>query len=199
MKTKKLLLISLISIVILILVVLFIFIYNNYQKIVIDERTCQSLLFGKSPTDFIESKGKDTTIEGCYTYAKVDNNGNLVLFLSKKDIREWKNARIDMQVLQSVLGKERDIDVDININLEQNYIVGTLIEKADQCTVTVSEDFSKIIAFQDEDGLYATFLGPACFLQQLLDGKPANEIIVEYIQFDEDGNEVSKIVYPNFD
>ena len=199
-KKKKLLILVPIVATVLIMISLFILIFclhfdKNYTTVTIDSKQCQ-LLFDVSPQEFCQSKGRGTQIENGYTYAMVDRDGYLKLILSEKQISNWKNQLFALQVMQLVLGDEKDIGVDVTIK-EDDLVVGTYVTYADKCGLTVSDDFKKIIGEPIVQPLFVLSLMQACIYLQLLDGIPSDEIHVEYYQYNETGEIIDQLIWPD--
>lgn len=169
--------------------------FSNCNKIVIDPDYCQNM-FEMSPKDFCKNKGEGTLVEDGYTFAKVDKNGYLILLLNDKELKEWKNKCLDLQILQAVLGDTRDIGVEISIS-EDDFIVGSLLKYVDECGYEISEDYKKVIVSPDDMISFFPFIMTACETMQMMNGTPTDEIKIEYIKVDENGKIIEKTIYPN--
>lgn len=185
-----------VTIVVLLLICLGGVIYfSNCNKIVIDSNRCQSM-FEMSPKDFCKNKGEGTDLYDGYTFAKVDKNGYLILLLNDKELKEWKNKCLDLQILQAVLGDTRNIGVEISIS-EEYFIVGSLLKYVDKCGYEISEDYKKVIVSPDDMISFFPFIMTACETMQMMNGTPTDEIKIEYIKVDENGKIIEKTIYPN--
>ena len=192
-KNKALILLGIILFVIL-LVGFVISYIQNCNRIVIDPDYCQNM-FEMSPKDFCKNKGEGTLVEDGYTFAKVDKNGYLILLLNDKELKEWKNKCLDLQILQAVLGDTRDIGVEISIS-EDDFIVGSLLKYTDKCGYEISEDYKKVIVSPDDMISFFPFIMNACETMQMMSGTPTDQIKIEYIKIDSRGNIIEKIIYP---
>ena len=142
-KIKNFIIVGVIVVVLLLICLGGVIYFSNCNKIVIDSNRCQSM-FEMSPKDFCKNKGEGTDLYDGYTFAKVDKDGYLILFLSNNELKEWKNKLVGLQILQAVLGDARDIGVEISIS-EDDFIVGSLLKYADKCGYEISEDYKKVI------------------------------------------------------
>lgn len=193
-KNKALILLGIILFVILFVGFVISYI-QNCNRIVIDPDYCQNM-FEMSPKDFCKNKGEGTLVEDEYTFAKVDKNGYLILLLSDKELKEWKNNCLDLQILQAVLGDTRDIGVEISIS-EEDFIVGSFLEYADKCGWEISEDYKKVILSPDDMISFFPPIMSACRTMQMMNGTPTDEIRIEYIKVDETGKVIEKTIYPD--
>jgi hypothetical protein len=185
-----------VTIVVLLLICLGGVIYfSNCNKIVIDPDYCQNM-FEMSPKDFCKNKGEGTLVEDGYSFAKVDKNGYLILLLNDKELKEWKNKCLDLQILQAVLGDTRDIGVEISIS-EEDFIVGSLLKYVDKCGYEISEDYKKLIVSPDDMISFFPFIMNACKTMQMMSGTPTDQIKIEYIKIDSRGNIIEKVVWPD--
>ena len=55
---------------------------SQIETLIIPSEKCSDLL-GVSPKTFVKTQGYDTFFEKRYRYAKVDDNGNLVLYINE--------------------------------------------------------------------------------------------------------------------
>lgn len=193
-KNKALILLGIILFVILFVGFVISYI-QNCNRIVIDPDYCQNM-FEMSPKDFCKNKGEGTLVEDGYTFAKVDKDGYLILFLSNNELKEWKNNCLDLQILQAVLGDTRDIGVEISIS-EEDFIVGSFLEYADKCGWEISEDYKKVILSPDDMISFFPPIMSACRTMQMMNGTPTDEIRIEYIKVDETGKVIEKTIYPD--
>ena len=193
-KDKALILLGIILLVALFIGFIICYI-QNCNRIVIDSNRCQSM-FEMSPKDFCKNKGEGTDLYDGYTFAKVDKDGYLILLLSDKELKEWKNNCLDLQILQAVLGDTRDIGVEISIS-EEDFIVGSFLEYADKCGWEISEDYKKVILSPDDMISFFPPIMSACRTMQMMNGTPTDEIRIEYIKVDETGKVIEKTIYPD--
>ena len=193
-KDKALILLGIILLVALFIGFIICYI-QNCNRIVIDSNRCQSM-FEMSPKDFCKNKGEGTDLYDGYTFAKVDKAGYLILLLSDKELKEWKNNCLDLQILQAVLGDARDIGVEISIS-EDDFIVGSLLKYTDKCGYEISEDYKKVIVSPDDMISFFPFIMSACETMQMMSGTPTDEIKIEYIKVDETGKVIEKTIYPD--
>jgi len=75
---------------------------QNKNKFELSPTVCEYML-GVSPEIFVKEKGKDTILENSYTYANIGKDGVLLLILSDTELNNWKNSRLDLQVLQKIM------------------------------------------------------------------------------------------------
>jgi len=68
---------------------------SQYNLYVISPEICR-VVIGKTPVEFVESNGEETALENSgYTYAKLDEEGNLFLIISDIQKDNWKATVID--------------------------------------------------------------------------------------------------------
>lgn len=194
-KIKNFIIVGVIVVVLLLICLGGVIYFSNCNKIVIDSNRCQSM-FEMSPKDFCKNKGEGTDLYDGYTFAKVDKDGYLILFLSDNELKEWKNKLVGLQILQAVLGDARDIGVEISIS-EDDFIVGSLLKYTDKCGYEISEDYKKVIVSPDDMISFFPFIMSACETMQMMNGTPTDEIKIEYIKVDENGKIIEKTIYPN--
>lgn len=154
---------------------------------------CEMMLDGVSPDLFCKTKGKNTFLEGRYSDAYVDEDGCLIISLSYKISGVWKNSFLELQILQAVLGEDRDIGVKLDA---YNDFLG-YIEDAHTCGFDISEDYTKIIESPEDNGWYYPMIMPACIEMQIFNGKTCDDIKVEYIEIDDQGEIIEKIAWPH--
>ena len=194
-KNKIFIILAIIIFAILIICVGVVLHFSNCNKIVIDPNYCQNM-FEMSPYDFLITRGQGTSLADGYTFARVDEAGYLILLLSDKELKEWKNNCLDLQILQAVLGDTRDIGVEISIS-EEDFIVGSFLEYADKCGWEISEDYKKVILSPDDMISFFPPIMSACRTMQMMNGTPTDEIRIEYIKVDETGKVIEKTIYPD--
>jgi len=152
---------------------------------------------GNDLETFCSTDGADTTFYRMFTYAKVKKNGDLILVMTDQQIEDWKNGNFYLQLLQKIVGSERQIVTEV---IPPTDPFSELFYKdADiMCGFEISEDYTRIYA-DPEDGtfLYFGFVPHACLAMQVLSGKPSDEISYTFIEYDEEGNIVEQFVWPD--
>lgn len=194
-KIKNFIIVGVIAVVLLLICLGGVIYFSNCNKIVIDSNRCQSM-FEMSPKDFCKNKGEGTDLYDGYTFAKVDKDGYLILFLSNNELKEWKNKLVGLQILQAVLGDARDIGVEISIS-EDDFIVGSLLKYTDKCGYEISEDYKKVIVSPDDMISFFPFIMSACEMMQIMNGTPTDQTQIEYIKVDLNGNIIEKTIWPD--
>lgn len=160
----------------------------------ISPKLCTTIL-GVEPVEFCDTKGANTILFNGFTSAEVNKNGNLILSLTEKELFYWKNSRVDLQILQKVVGEERNIG--IKPTPPSDKIMKLLYDNAEQsCGFEISDDYTKIIANPGDDITYFAVIPSACIAMQLFNGKQSDEITVEYVETNEDGEIVKRIIWP---
>lgn len=158
---------------------------------------CKYLFDGMSPEEFCRKKGKGTLLYKGYTNVTVTDDDFLVLKLTDEELEEWKNSSKHMQILQKILGEEKQIVSEIVPPTDVAF--GTLYEDADMdCGFEISEDYSKIIADAGDDQNYEAVVPYACIMMQVLSRKPSQDIYVEYTVFDSNGKISKYLSYPMY-
>ena len=66
------------------------------------------------------------------------------------------------------------------------------------CGFEISDDFTKVIDSPEDNSWYYPFILPACVQMQMLSGKTCQEITVEYIEIDGEG-EIITVEYIEID
>ena len=154
---------------------------------------------GESPEDFCSGDEQNFSLRHTfYTYAKVDRQGNLVLVMTDDQIDNWKNADFYLQLLQKIVGNERQVVSEI-IPPEDSFFHTLFYEKADVlCPYEISEDYTHVYAGpEDDDFLYFPILPYMCITMQVLSGKNSDEISYTFTEFDKDGNIIEEYVWPD--
>ena len=122
----------------------------------------------------------------------------MLLFLTDDEIDEWRNSCIQLQILQRYYGDERVIVTEvIPVEGENFSLMASLYKNANKsCGFDISDDYTKIVAGPGDDKTYFLVIPYACLLMQVIEGKPSDEIVVEYTVVDADGNVTERIVIP---
>ena len=162
----------------------------NYYKL---SPVVAEFVAGDDLQNFCKTKGEGTLLENGYTYAKVDNEGNLILILSDRQIQDWKNSWYALTVFQRMLGDERPIGITTQ---HQPDAMG-FYENADTCGLDISDDFKTIIESPDDNHWYYAFASPCCIFMQIINGVPSDEIYVDYYRVDADGKVIEHIYWPS--
>ena len=152
---------------------------------------------GNDPESFCSNDGADTTLDGMFICAKVKKNGDLILVMTDQQIKDWKNSNFYMQLLQKIVGSERQIVTEIIPPTDP--VSEIIYEKADTvCGYEISEDYTRVYADPgDSKMIYFPFIPYPCLAMQILFGKPSDEISYTFIEYDEEGNIVEQYVWPD--
>ena len=154
---------------------------------------CRPMMGGITPTEFCNTEGKGTFLEGKYLEAHIDDDGCLILTLENKIISEWKNTFTDLHVLQCILGESRDIGITVDYSKDfMNYM-----KNAHTCGYKISEDYTKVIESPEDNSWYFPFTTLACAEMQVFQGKNCKEIKVEHIEIDADGKVIDTFIFPD--
>lgn len=164
------------------------YISSNVVTLHLSQTVCQLALNGVTPEEFCSTRGNDTYIKGKYLSAHVDEDGCLILKVNSGVIKEWKSSILVIQILQCVLGDSRDIDINLDYSMDA---LG-FMENAHSCGLEISDDFTQVIAHPNSSRLYSTFVMPACVLIQMFEGKTCKEIKADFIELDENGEEIKR-------
>lgn len=170
--------------------------HNNIDDLTtlhISPLLCKAMLYGVTPIEFCNSKGKETFLENKYLQAKVDNDGCLILTLKNETISEWKNTFTDLQVLQCVFGDTRDIGITIDYSKDFMHYM----EDAHTCGYEISEDYTKVIESPDDNSWYFPFTTLACAEMQVFAGKTCKEVRVEHIEINDQGEVIETFIFPD--
>ena len=145
--------------------------------------------FDVTPEEFCRTDGIDTPLSRIgyhFIYAETDKDGNLVLFLTDKQVRRWKSSYFPLQVLQKYYGNTRDIGIDLSEPTDE--LLKLFYDQAEQCGFYISDDFTKIIASPEDNMFYFAVLPNACIAMQFFDGTPSDDIQLIYTEVDANGN-----------
>ena len=189
----KKLIIGFLAIVIVAIVVLGGLFFQNYTVLHISPTVCGYFFEDVSPQAFCETEGKDTWLENKYLFARVDEDGCLILLLRKSTINEWKNTFTDLQILQCVLGDSRDLGIHVDDSQDSL----DLMKDAHTCGFEISEDYKQFIESPEDNGWYFPFVMSGCIKMQVFNGVPCSEIRVEYLEIDAEGKILDKVVFPD--
>lgn len=178
------------------IVVIFAFSYRlsnlNYYRISPEN----AKLFGiSSPQEFCATQGENSAFEGRYIYAHVDSKGWLLLVMSDYQVFRVKNDTYVLEMLQAMLGSQRDIGVSVNWNDDP---LGFL-KDAPNCGLEFSSDFTRVVEGPDDLPWYYMFAVPGCAMIQILNGVPSDQVKVEYVVVDEYGSESEEIGWPPYE
>ena len=165
----------------------------NYSTLHISPMLCEYMLYGVTPTEFCNSKGEETFLEGKYLQAHVDNDGCLILTLKTETISEWKNTFTELQILQCVFGDSRNIGIIIDFS--KDFV--DLMKDAHTCGYEISEDFTKVIESPEDNSWYFPFTTAACVVMQVFEGKTCTEIKVEHIEINDKGEVMETYIFPD--
>lgn len=172
--------------------ILMVFLRVNYTMLHLSPIVCEMSLEGTSPDVFCETRGEGTWLEGKYLFARVDAEGCLILILSEEVITQWKNTFVELHVLQCVLGDTCDIGIDLDYS--KDFL--DYMKDADTCGYEISEDYTKVIESPEDNGWYYPLIMPACVKMQMFEGKKCSEIKVKFLEVDENGEIVQRVIYP---
>lgn len=152
---------------------------------------------GETPEDFCATQGESTSLYNNFLYAKVNRKGELILIMTDTQIDYWKNNSFSMQLLQKIVGTERQI-VSV-IAPPQETVLLAFYEDADIiCGYEISEDFTHVYADpSDSKILYFPLMPYPCIAMQVLSGKSSDEISYTFIEYDDAGNIVEQFVWPD--
>lgn len=139
---------------------------------------------------------KNTTLENGYIFSKCDEQNNLILFLTNKQIHNWKNSNADLRILQKVVG-EKDKIVDQQPPYMNEVFESFYKNASTNCGFDISKDDTKIIASPEDDKSYFLIIPRACVIMQVLNGKSSDEIKFEYIEIDSNNNIINLEKWPN--
>ena len=195
-KKKSLIVVAVVAFLLFIFLCISMIVYHfGYNKILVSVNGCENL-FDMSAEDFCKTNGKGTVLEDGYTYAKI-KNGYLVLILSDYELMEWKCQRYDIVILQGVLGESKDIGVSKKyIDEEDDWAMMPFINNAHACGFDISDDYKRFVAEGDDDRSFFPFVGMGCWMMQLFEGTPSDEITWEYINYGENGEIKEHIRFP---
>lgn len=159
-----------------------------------------------TPQDFVKTKGADTALYNNYTYAKVNRRGDLVLVLTNEERDAWKNSDLLLRALATLWQGEKDIGVE-PIDWENDWsddpddlmdqFSKLYCEAVIACGLELSYDYKTVTGEPGDDTLYFPWFIHMGVFMQLLEGVPADEIRVEYVEYDGQGNEIARVIWPD--
>ena len=165
--------------------------YNEYR---LSTKICKTV-FGMDPETFVNKQGKDTLLENGYTNAWVTSDQVLVLQLTDTQLDSWRNSDMSLQILQKILGEEKEIVTEI-IPPTDHPLWETLYGGAETCKYEIAEDYSKIVVGPGQDRSFRLVIPQACLMMQLLEGIPSDEMSVEYLEMNSIGQITDHEFYP---
>lgn len=199
MKKKTTVLLVILGIVLILLgsVVIFISKINVYT---INENVCHSIFQGKTPQEFCETKGSYTDLED-YFFARVDKDGNLLLALTDKQLKNWITSSSNLKAVDIVTGGRTELfesyDVDMNDKVEKG-----LFYDFQEGTVIVSDDYKKITITYGEmhEAIFSFFrITNGCIQYQLLNGVSSEDITLQLVVVKKTGEIVTDLTWPEDD
>ena len=192
-KSRKIVIaICFISVLIASLFITFNCCYSVYE---LSPTMCKMMLESSvTPESFVASQGEGTVIENRYIYAKVNREGNLLLVLNNSQRDEWKNSQVMLQILSRLWEDKKDIGVDIIDSTDISYEL--IIRPGVTCGLELSEDYTKVIAEPEDDSFYYQWFILMGIEMQFFEGIPSDEIYVEYIEYNSDGQVCKHLVWP---
>ena len=164
---------------------------TNYSILHLSPTMCGITLDGISPEEFCNTQGDDTWLQNRYLFASVDQDGCLILVLDNNTISKWKSTFFDLQVLQCILGEDRDIGITVDYSEDFFHYK----EYAHTCGYDISSDYTKVVESPDDNSWYYPVVMTACMNIQMFEGKSCSEIAVEYSEIDDNGQTKEQIRY----
>ena len=167
---------------------------NRYTVYRFDEETLKYVFAYEvsSAESFCQNKGADTVLYDRYTYARANKDGSLILVVDNETLRIWKSSNLLLQVLESLL-EEEGRSAGVDIDWSEDFFDSKKLAKS--CGIEISEDYSLITEEPEDNGVFFTFLVPACVYMQIFDGKQVSEVNVRYIEVDGSGNIVDELFW----
>jgi len=159
-------------------------------------KICKTI-FGVDSKDFYNTKGKDTLLENGYTKVELTEDDVLILHLTEAQVDLWRNSNVFLQILQKILGVDKKIVSQIIVPTDPIYS-NFYIDADTQCGFEISDDFSKIVAGPGDDKSYWLVIPQACVMMQVLEGKPSEEISVEYFEYNSEWVLTSHSSFPTY-
>ncbi|MBE6531812.1 MAG: hypothetical protein E7679_07000 [Ruminococcaceae bacterium] len=193
-KRYSLLLIILGIVLITISLVSFVSSLNIYT---INEDVCRHIFVMKSPQEFCDSEGEGTYLTD-YIFAKVDKNGNLLLILTDRQLDKWISSSHDLIAVDIVTGGRTGLFKNYEINMDDK-VESALFYDFKEETVIVSEDYKKItIKYGCMHEIIFSFyrITNGCVHMQLLNGVPSDDITLQLVVVNENGEIVTDLTWP---
>lgn len=169
---------------------------TELQEFRLSTKICKTI-FGVDSKDFYNTKGKNTLLENGYTKVELTEDDVLILHLTEAQVDSWRNSNVSLQILQKILGADKKIVSQIIAPTDPLYSI-FYIDADTQCGFEISDDFSKIVAGPGDDKTYWLVIPPACLMMQVLQGKPSEEISVEYFEYNSEGDLTSHAFFPTY-
>jgi hypothetical protein len=168
---------------------------SKLNEFLLSRKICRVLL-GVSPKTFHETNGEGTLLFNEYTDSAVTEDGDLVLHLTDNQVDQWRNSNVFMQILQKIMGKEKQIVTKVIV--PTSFPFESLYKNSNKCGYEISDDYTKIVVGPGDDRSYYSIVLHSCVFVQLLEGKPSDEISVEYIEVDSEGKITEQSFYPTY-
>jgi hypothetical protein len=167
--------------------------YNVYE---LSPKVCKVMLGTTvTPGSFVANRGEGTTIANAYTYAKVNRKGNLILVLSNSERDAWKNSEVVLQILSILWETKKDIGVEVIDTTDDVYEL--IIRPGLGCGLELSEDYTKVISEPNDDSFYYQWFILMGINMQFFEGVPSDEIYVEYIEYNSNGEVCKRLAWPD--
>lgn len=173
------------------------FISKQAQKYHVFEITpfmCKFLLGIDDPKAFCEEYGQFPSEENgyIYSYAEVDQSGNLIVYMTDEELSAYKHSIYDLQCLSVMLEGKMDIGIDPSLYKDGDDL---FLGISDTCKNQISSDFTKIVVPFDGSVFVFPVVLRGCIYMQLFNGVPCEEIRVEYIVYGDAKQEHIKLYY----
>ena len=92
-----------------------------------------------------------------------------------------------------MLGDTRDIG--ITVDYSKDFM--DFMKDAHTCGYEISEDFTTVIESPEDNSWYSPFIGVACTVMQIFEGKTCTQVKVVHMQVDENGEVFDTFIYPD--
>lgn len=183
-QTKYAIFIIVIAIVLIALTTIFILSNYNYYKL---SPTICELTIGEKPEDFVKSRGRESLLVNGYTFASLDDDGNLILILSDKEVEAWKKSSLSLEILRIVTNDTVDLGIEGDY-VPENWLEEITIDSAKRTEFNISDDFTKITYDMEGSRIISGSLVNACAMMQLFEGRTGDDFRVEEIMYDDNDN-----------
>lgn len=182
-----------VHIVVISLIIIFmsVFIVTKLDIYRIPTVACNTL-FGTTPNNFIKTQGAGSLLQNGYTFAWVDKDGNLAIAMTDQQRDQWKQACVWLQVLSLAVDK----DLGVEIRPSDDWTYSWALQVAPTCNYEISEDYTQLVANPDSSIFIFPFLMGGCIMMQVLDKKACEDICVEYIELNKNGEIIDRVLYP---